>query len=134
MKRIRKLIATFTCAIALVLLTVMPAKADFFGTLRRDQPWQLQIANGSSNAPVAATVVSIVGRKFDVEALPLVPAAGTSNVEMPGMSKNTIRIIIEVDPPLNGTLPTTAIVVVTQGANTYSADFTGHGRMVLDVI
>lgn len=103
MKRMKRL----TCALAvlaMVILTHIPAQAEFKGTLQRNQPWSIQIDN-SANAFSAGVTVFHLGRRGVESDSFTVPAGGSleffgwsgafSDLSIP---KDTRRITIEVDP------------------------------------
>ena len=120
-------------SLALVIWTYLPAHAAFTGVLRGDQDWQLVVTN-SSNNPTGVTVY-FLDRGVDVELLDTLPPGASFVRIIPKAPSRVRRIIIEVDPGLNGTFPGAATIIITQGATTYSADCQAdHCRMLLDVV
>lgn len=134
MKRMKILTCTLA-ALAMVMSTYIPARAEFFGTFQSNQPWILQLANASNRGEIAATVSYLAGKKLEFEALPLVPAATTSTFEMKPIPKNVTRIIIEVDLPANNLVADEGFIDVTQGAHEFGSlmDSRSGNRFVLEV-
>ena len=96
MKRMNRLIATFVCALAMVMLTCIPAQAEFYGTLQQNQPWSLEVDN-SSNASSAAVTIFYVGKTLDADKY-TVPKLELVTLNVTKMPRGTTRVIIEVDP------------------------------------
>jgi hypothetical protein len=102
MKRMKRLIATYACALAVLVWTCAPVRAETFGTLAHDQDWTLQVTNSTND--YGAVRVYYVGRALDVIDVFTVPAStaqGNSVVErtLPAPGKRVKQVVIEVDPP-----------------------------------
>jgi len=120
-------------SLALVISMCIPAHATFTGVLRGDQDWLLIVSNSSTN-PTGVTVY-FLDRGVDVELADTVPVGATLIRTISKAPSRVRRIIIEVDPGLTGTFPGSAMIIITQGATTYSADCQAdHCRMLLDVM
>jgi hypothetical protein len=128
MKRLTCILA----ALALLMLTYIPAQAEFKGTLQRDQTWVLEVASSCSET-TAVTVLSL-GRNLKVELIESVQPAATVQWEFPQTGRDVGRIIIEVDPGHNGALNCQATVRIVQGSTMFSTVCDGDCRMVLDVV
>ncbi len=105
-------------ALALVMSAYIPAQAEFKGTLKRDQPWMLEINNASYDN--ATATVYYLGRDLEVAELVTVPSGGTvqTNITKPG--RGVRRVIVEVDEAVNGE----GTMRIVQGANAFSSNFT----------
>src|SRR5437588_6559190 len=62
MKKMKRMISTFVCALAVLIWTCAPVQAEFLGTLRSDQDWVINVDNSSSNA-VSSISVNFLGKK-----------------------------------------------------------------------
>lgn len=117
-----------TCALAtlaMVLGTYVPAKAEYFGTLPREQDWELEVTN-SSNSKCAIAVYYVDKRRVDlIESLTVSPA-GLLVQTFPKPGPGVKYVFIELDPPPGGR----ATVSINQGAS-YNVD--EGKRLVLDV-
>jgi hypothetical protein len=129
----KKIICAFAL-LAISMTTYIPARAEFKGTLQRDQPWVLEVDNSASTKSVSVTVF-FLGRGFDYESITVQPGA-TLGQEFPKGRKDIKRITIEVDPSHGDIIP----VRIVQGTTAFAATFcnidstcTHDGRLVFDV-
>ena len=93
MKRLTCILA----ALAMVMLTHIPAQAEFLGTLQRDQPWSLGVDNSNNTHPATVTIFYLGSKdpNFDIYTVPAVTDLNLTNFRIP---KGTRRIVVEVDP------------------------------------
>jgi hypothetical protein len=135
MKRIKRIISTFACALAVLIWTCIPAQAGFYGTLQRDQPYQIEIDNTSnaSGDTAAVTVFYLSERRVVDFEIITIPGGELVGLEF-SIAKGTRRIIIELDASPG--LPTTRGVPlkVIQGlGTTFNDSGIGGARMVINV-
>ena len=120
-KRFACLLAT----VAMVLGTFVPAKAEYFGTLLREQDWLLEVIN-SSNSKCIVSVFYVDKRRVDlIESLTVSPAGQLVHT-FPKPGPGVKYVFIEVDPPPGGQ----ATVGVNQST---SINLVEGKRLVLDV-
>jgi hypothetical protein len=98
-------------ALALVMVTSIPAPAEFKGTLQRDQSWFLEINSQSVDTTIAT--VYYLGRDLEVIEIVKVPAATTVQQTIPKPAKGVRYAIVEVDLPVNGQAGVRVIQVAT---------------------
>ena len=118
-----------TCALAtlaMVMCTYVPARAEFIGSLPRDQDWTIEITN-ATNSTTAETVYYVDKRGLDV--IETLTVIGTDPVQktLPKPGNGVRRIIIQVD--LSGGTQTT--IRINQGA---PITIDASTRLVLDVV
>jgi len=104
-------------ALAMVMSAYIPAQAEFKGTLQRDQDWFIEINSQSFDA--IAVTVYYLGRNLEVVEIMTVPAVVTIQRNIPKPGRGVKRVVVEVDPPLNGR----CTIRIVQGAETFLADF-----------
>jgi hypothetical protein len=112
----------------MVMLTHIPAQAEFLGTLHGDQPWTLSIDNSNNGVPAGMTIFYLGGKNVDFEIHTLQGAESLILTDLK-IPRGTRRIIIELDPGRG--LSTFALV--TQ----WPVGFSGPGfesRLVIDVV
>ena len=78
MKNMKRRIATCACALAVLVWICAPVRAEYLGTLPKDQDWSLQVANSSTDS-CAATVYSLDKRGLDV--IEVISVASAASVE-----------------------------------------------------
>ena len=129
--RINRLIFTFACTIALLISTCPTTQAEFKGQLRRDLDWSLNVDNSSTTGATAITVYFLGSRGGDIE-FRTVPGGDRVQLFFPKPGRGVRRIIIDVDPPSNQTIP----VDLSQPPFIGSIFETvvGRGHLVFDVV
>ena len=127
MKKMKRLISTFACALAMVMLTYIPAHDEFLGTLQRDQPWTLSIDNSNNTSAAGVTIYYLWGRnvEVDIHTVAAIESLSLSDLRIP---RGTRRIIIELDPSRGFSTP----VLITQGPVGFS--IFDPSRLVIDVV
>jgi hypothetical protein len=120
-KRLTCLLAT----VAMVVGTYTPAKAEYFGTLPREQDWVLQLTNSSNDKCVVAVYYVDKRRSDLIETLTVSPA-GMLVQTFPKPGPGVKYVFIEVDPSPGGR----AAVSINQ-STTFNVD--EGKRLVLDV-
>jgi len=136
MKRMTRL-TYILAALAMVMMTTIPAQAEFKGTLQRDQDWLLEINNESPDSTTAT--VYYLGKNLEVIEILTVSAAETIQQTIPKPGRGVRRAIVEVDPTFNPSGNYGAIVRVVQGAPNFTSRCisTREGdtfRLVFDVV
>ena len=121
MKRLTCLLAT----VAMVLWTFVPAKAEYFGTLPREQDWALHLTNSSNDKCVLA-VSYVDKRRVDLIETLTVSPAGSVVQTFPKPGPGVKYVFIEVDPSPGGR----ATISINQGTP-FNVD--EGKRLVLDV-
>jgi hypothetical protein len=105
-----------------------PAQADFKGLLQRDQAGVLSVDNSSTTGATAITVYYLSSRRQDIE---IFRAPGGSRIQFlfaaPG--RGVGRVIIEVSPPIDQTIP----VELLQNGISFFHTSVGDARLVFDV-
>src|SRR5256886_17455524 len=96
MKKVKRMISTFACAVAVLIWTCAPVQAEFFGTLRSDQDWVINVDNSSSNA-VSSISVNCLGKKPQNFEFTL-PPGGRAQYPFAKVGKDVTRIVIYMDP------------------------------------
>jgi hypothetical protein len=111
----------------MLMLTYIPAQAEFMGTLQKDQPWTLSIDNSNNPVPAGVTIFYLGGKNvdFDIHTLQALELLSLTDLRIP---RGTRRIIIELDPGRG--LSTFALV--TQGPVGFSSP--DASRLVIDVV
>ena len=134
----KRTICAFT-ALAVLMWTCPPVQADYRGELRRDIDWQFNVDNSAVAGKTAVTVHYLIGRsgekeitRDDIE-IGLVAAGARTQLIFSKPGRGVRRIIIEVHPPMNGTID----VEVSQGppfASSFPARIEMPGSLVFDVV
>ena len=124
----KRRIATYVCALAVLIWICPPARADYPGTLQGNQGWEINVDAASANA-TALTVYYLGDRRvLDLDILTVPPGSRlTLSFPMPG--RGVRRIVIQVDPQGNSAVG----LEIKQGATSYTYSSNGDGRLVLDV-
>lgn len=126
MKRLKRLVPTFACTLAVLIWTCAPVQAEFKGTLQRDQDWTLNVDNGATGGTTAVTVFYL-GRSDESEFRTVLVGEGVSLAfSKPG--RGVRRIIVEVNPPRGQLVP----VELVQGQS-YTWMSEGDSRVVFNV-
>jgi hypothetical protein len=115
----KRKISTIACAFAVLIWICAPVRAGYAGSLKKSQPWTLEVsATGGNRAPIAVSVVYVYsnGTQDAVDSF-FVPAPignGSSSVEAfhSKIPRGTRQVIIRVDPPNLGG----ALVLADQGS------------------
>jgi len=112
----KRQIATFACALAVLVSTCAPVRAEFAGSLKKNQPWVLtvSVASTSTSASVSVIYVYSNGAQEVVDHFSLRQPDGSLRVSYPKFPRSTRHIIIKVNPNQHGS----AKVKVEQGAAT----------------
>jgi len=136
MKRMTRL-TYILAALAMVMMTTIPAQAEFKGTLQRDQDWLLEINNESPDSTTAT--VYYLGKNLEVIEILTVSAAETIQQTIPKPGRGVRRAIVEVDPTFNPNLQNHFTFRVVQGVNSFLSDCTSTRegdtfRFVFDVV
>ncbi len=126
MKRMKRLIATFACAVAVLIWTCAPAQAEFRGVLRSDQDWVINVDNAATGGITGITVYFLGKKPQDFEFT--VPIGGRVQYPFEKVGKDVTRIIIEVDSPQGATLT----VEVSQNNSVVTNCF-GYCHLVFNV-
>jgi hypothetical protein len=111
----------------MVMLTHIPAQAEFLGTLHGDQPWTLSIDNSNNDSAAGVTIFYLGGKNVEVDIHTLQARESLSLTDLK-IPRGTRRIIIELDPGRG--LSTFALV--TQGPVGFSS--LDASRLVIDVV
>ena len=128
MKRMKRMISTFACAVAVLIWTCAPAQAEFFGTLRSDQDWVINVDNSSSYA-ASSISVNFLSKKPQNFGFTL-PAGGRAQYPFAKVGRDVTRIIIYMDPPKGGTMT----LEVAQNNSMVETCTGGYGcRLVMNV-
>jgi hypothetical protein len=120
---------TFTlAALAMLIWICPPAQADFKGILKVDQDGVITVDNSSTTGATAITVYYLSSRREDIEFL---RAPGGARIQFPfaAPARGVRRVIIEVIPPINQTIP----VELSQNGITFNHTSVGDTRLVFDV-
>jgi len=127
----KRMISTFACAFAMLMLTNIPAQAqanlNFLGTLQRDQPWHVDLDNSNNLAPAAVTIFYL-GKTLDFDIF-TVAGATSFTVGDSKFPRGIRRIIIEVSVPRGMSVA----VLVIQGGTGFSHPCTDGCRLALDI-
>jgi len=125
MKRLMCMLAV----IGATLWLASTARAEYLGTLQRDEGWVLNVDNTGGFDPGTAVTIRFVLGKRDAVVVRTVPAHERAQISFPAPLPNDVRIIIEVDPsPLS-----TAELEVAQGDLSFKWTSNGFSRAVFDV-
>jgi hypothetical protein len=115
-------------ALAMLIWICPPAQADFKGLLQRDQAGVLSVDNSSTTGATAITVYYLSSRRQDIE---IFRAPGGARIQFlfaaPG--RGVGRVIIEVSPPIDQTIP----VELLQNGISFFHTSVGDARLVFDV-
>ena len=120
-----------TCALAALGMLICippPAQADFKGMLQRDQDGVLSVDNSSTTGATAITVYYLSSRREDIE---IFRAPGGARIQFPfaAPGRGVGRVIIEVSPPINQTIP---VELLQNGISVFHTSV-GDSRLVFDV-
>jgi hypothetical protein len=136
---IKRMICTLA-ALAMLIWTCPPARAEFKGQLLRDIEWILNFDNSASAGPTAVTVHYLIGKSGEKEIsrdeieIASVDANARTQLFFSTPGRGVRRIIIEVDQPTGATID----VEVTQSApfqnSSFPHRFEGPGSLVFDVV
>ena len=128
MKKMKRMISTFAYAVAVLIWTCAPVQAEFFGTLRSDQDWMINVDNSSSNG-VSSISVNFLGKKPQNFEFTL-PPGGRAQYPFAKVGKDVTRIVIYMDPPKGETL----VLEVAQNSSNVETCTGGYGcRLVMNV-
>src|SRR5205814_9061330 len=109
-------------ALVMVMMTTIPAQAEFKGTLQRDQDWLLEINNGSLDTTTAT--VYYLGKNLEVVEILTVSAAETIQQTIPKPGRGVRRASVDVDPTFNPNLQNHFTFRVVQGVNAFLSNCT----------
>lgn len=129
--RLKRLISTFACTFALLISTCPTVHAEFKGQMRRDLDWSLNVDNSSTTGGTAITVYYLGSRGGDIE-FRTVPGGDRVQLFFPKPGRGVRRIIIEVDPPNNHTIPVDLSQPPYIGS--IAETVVGRGHLVFDVV
>jgi hypothetical protein len=123
-----KKLACALAALAMLIGICPPAQADFKGMLNRDQDGVLSVDNSSTTGATAITVYYLSSRREDIE---IFRAPGGARIQFPfaAPGRGVTRVIIEVSPPINQTIP----VELSQNGISFFHTSVGDTRLVFDV-
>lgn len=105
----KRMICTFA-ALAMLIWTCAPARAEYRGELRRDIDWKVIVDNSASAGKTAVTVHYLIGKSDEKEIsrdeieIASVDANARTQLIFSNPGRSVRRIIIEVDPPKNVTI------------------------------
>jgi hypothetical protein len=92
-----KKLTCMLAALAMVMLTHIPAQAEFLGTLQRDQTWSLEVDNSNNALAAGVTIFYLGGKNVDYD-IHTAPPAELVTFTISRMPRGTTRVIIELDP------------------------------------
>ena len=123
MKRIKRRTATYACALATLVWACAPVRAEYKGELSRDSDLTINFDNSAVTGKTAITVFYLGKRPDEIE-FTAQPGERVQYIA-PKPGKGCSRIIVEVDPPKNGT----ALVEVGGHPETCN----GYTHLVFDI-
>ena len=127
-----------TCIVAVLAMliwTCPTAQAEYFGELRRDIDWHLNLDNSLSGGKTSVTVHYLIGRSGEKEIsrdqieIGSVDAGARTQLIFSKPGRGVRRMIIEVDGPIN-----TEITVNVSQIAAFPADIFGRGSLVFDIV
>ena len=122
------------CAIAtlaLVMYTFVPARAQYLGTLPKDQDWAIEVTS-SANDDITLTIYYL-GHNVDLIDAEMTVHSGTVvQRTFPKPGARVKRIIVEVDPPPGGR----ATLRFAGGNGTFGTpiNLDNAGRLVFNIV
>jgi hypothetical protein len=131
----KRMICTLA-ALAMLIWPCPPARAESLGELRRGIAWQINVDNSLAGGPKTFVTVHYLIGKSDENGISRdeieigsVDAGARTQLIFSKPGRGVIRIIIEVDGPLN-----TAVKVNVTQNGAFPADIVGRGTLVFDVV
>lgn len=124
---LKKLTCTLA-ALAMLIWICPPAQADFKGILKVNQDGVITVDNSSSTGATAITVYYLSSRREDIEFLSA-PGGARIQFTLAAPGRGVRRVIIEVSPPINQTIP----VELSQNGISFFHTSVGDTRLVFDV-
>ena len=122
----KRRIATYSCALAAMIWICAPARAEYKGELPRDHDITINFDNSAVSGKTAITVFYLGNRPDEIEFT--APAGARVSYVAPKPGKGVTRVIVQVDPPTNGT----PSIEVASNASFFHNCF-GHTVLVFDV-
>jgi hypothetical protein len=128
----KKQISAFACGIAVLVWACAPVRAEFAGRLKRSYPWMLTFMPASTNTGDSSASVIYVYSNGTQEVIDgFIEQTGESTrVVYYKIPRGTRRIIIQVNPPENGS----AKVNVDSGIVNDEIILNGDGQVVYEVV
>ena len=125
------MVKKLTCIVAVLAMLIWSCptvQADFKGILKSDQDGVISVDNSSTTGATAITVYYLSSRREDLE---IFRAPGGARIQFPfaAPGRGVRRVIIEVSPPINQTIP----VELSQNGITFFHTSVGDTRLVFDV-
>ena len=125
------MVKKLTCIVAVLAMLIWSCptvQADFKGILKWDQDGVISVDNSSTTGATAITVYYLSSRREDIE---IFRAPGGARIQFPfaAPGRGVRRVIIELSPPINQTIP----VELSQNGITFNHTSVGDTRLVFDV-
>jgi len=119
-------IAICACALAALIWICAPARAEYKGELPADRDFTINVDNSAVTGKTAITVYYLGKRPDEIEFT--APAGARVSYVAPKPGKGVTRVIVQVDPPTNGT---PSIEVASNASFVHNC--LGHTVLVFDV-